>query len=142
MCICVKGIITYQLPSRVNSLSLPLVQKSPVRSVEAVEKDNYDLVLMDVQMPEMDGLEATAAIRKREAGTDVHISIVALTAYAMKDDRDRCLAAGMDGYLTKPVRPQELDDLLQSYMARRMEATRTLATASVSSGDEKYPEQL
>jgi len=111
-------------------------------TVEAVEKDGYDLVLMDVQMPEMDGLEATAAIRKREAGTEVHIPIVALTAYAMKDDRDRCLAAGMDGYLTKPVRPQELDDLLQSYMARRMEAGRTLATASVSSGDEKRPEQL
>jgi CheY-like chemotaxis protein len=62
---------------------------------------------MDVQMPEMDGLEATAATRKKEKGGARHRPTVALTAHAMKDDQEKCLAAGMDGYLTKPIRPQE-----------------------------------
>ena len=68
----------------------------------------FDVVLMDVQMPEMDGLEATEAIRQAEAQTGGHIPIIAMTAHAMKGDRDRFLAAGMDGYVAKPVRPHEL----------------------------------
>jgi PAS domain S-box-containing protein len=76
--------------------------------VQAVERQPFDLVLMDVQMPEMDGFEATAAIRERERGTGRHLPIVAMTAYAMKGDRERCLAAGMDGYVSKPIQPREL----------------------------------
>jgi len=92
-----------------------------VEALRALEKEYFDLVLMDVQMPEMDGLEATAAIREKEKGTGLHQAVVALTAHAMKGDREKCLAVGMDGYLTKPIRPQELDQLLEIYVARRME---------------------
>ena len=89
---------------------------------EAAEKGGYDLTLMDVQMPELDGLEATAAIREREKVNGTHMPIIALTAHAMRGDRERCLAAGMDGYLSKPINPQELDALLEVYVAIRMAA--------------------
>jgi PAS domain S-box-containing protein len=88
-------------------------------AVEALADQTFDLVLMDVQMPEMDGFEATALIREKEKHNGAHIPIIALTAHAMKGDKDRCLAAGMDGYLAKPIRSQELDDLLETYLARR-----------------------
>jgi PAS domain S-box-containing protein len=100
--------------------------------LDALTKESYDLVLMDVQMPEMDGIEATAAIRKKEKGSEIHQAVIALTAHAMKGDRERCLAAGMDGYLSKPIRPPELDELLEGYVARRMEAAHTLETAGRS----------
>jgi CheY-like chemotaxis protein len=88
----------------------------------ALEKEKFDLVFMDLQMPEMDGFEATAAIREKEKGTKIHQEVIALTAHAMTGDHERCLAAGMDGYLSKPIRPQELDNLLQKYVDRRMSA--------------------
>jgi len=68
----------------------------------------FDIILMDVQMPEMDGLQATAGIRAKELVTGAHIPIIAVTAHAMKGDRERCLAAGMDGYISKPINPVEL----------------------------------
>ncbi len=72
------------------------------------ERQAFDLIFMDVQMPDMDGLEATSAIRRAESGTGRHIPIIALTAHAMAGDRERCLASGMDGYVPKPVRPEEI----------------------------------
>ena len=82
------------------------------QALAALEKESFDLVLMDVQMPEMDGFEATSKIRMREKSIGSHQTIIALTAHAMKGDREECLARGMDGYLTKPIRPQELDEVL------------------------------
>jgi signal transduction histidine kinase/CheY-like chemotaxis protein len=78
------------------------------RAVELVRKTSFDLVLMDVQMPVLDGFAATAAIRKLEANSGIHTPIIAMTAHAMKGDRERCLAAGMDDYVSKPFRPHEL----------------------------------
>jgi CheY-like chemotaxis protein len=75
---------------------------------EALEASPFDLVLMDVQMPEMDGLEATSLLRRREQGTGRRVPVIALTASAMKGDRERCLEAGMDGYVSKPLQPHEL----------------------------------
>jgi CheY-like chemotaxis protein len=77
-------------------------------------RDKFDLALMDVQMPEMDGFEATAAIRLREKTTGGHIPIIAMTANAMKGDRERCLAAGMDGYLAKPIRSKDLYETVEA----------------------------
>jgi PAS domain S-box-containing protein len=91
-------------------------------ALDALEKGEFDLVFMDVQMPEMDGLEATATIREKEKSSGLHQPIIALTAHAMKGDREKCLAAGMDGYLTKPIRPQDLEGILDEYVARRTAA--------------------
>jgi CheY-like chemotaxis protein len=84
-------------------------------ALEALKHHTFDLILMDVQMPEMDGLEASQAIRDGEALTNEHIPIIALTAHAMKGDRDKCLAAGMDAYLSKPVHPADLLNMVQIY---------------------------
>jgi len=87
------------------------------KAVAAVERERFDLVLMDVQMPEMDGLEATVAIRNLEKTSGKHQRIVAMTAHAMNGDRERCLTAGMDGYVAKPIRLNELAELLDSVRA-------------------------
>ncbi len=77
-------------------------------AVDAAERTAFDVILMDVQMPEMSGFDATAAIRAREQATGAHVPIIAMTAHVMHGDRERCLAAGMDGYVTKPLMPDSL----------------------------------
>ncbi len=76
------------------------------RVLELIEMSDFDLILMDVQMPEMDGFEATMAIRALEQGTGLHLPIIAMTANVMQGDRERCLQSGMDGYLPKPIKPE------------------------------------
>jgi signal transduction histidine kinase/CheY-like chemotaxis protein len=91
-------------------------------ALKALARTSFDLVLMDVLMPEKDGLTATAELRKRELGSGMHTPVVAMTALAMKGDRERCLEAGMDGYISKPVRPPELDSVLEGYISLRKTA--------------------
>ena len=84
--------------------------------LEALERASFDVILMDVQMPEMDGLETTSRIRERERlEGDPRITIIAMTAHAMQGDRERCLAAGMDDYLGKPVKRLELEQKLAQW---------------------------
>jgi signal transduction histidine kinase/DNA-binding response OmpR family regulator len=90
-----------------------VIANNGLEALAALERDRYDVVLMDVQMPEMDGLDATALIREKERPGGKRQPIIALTAHAMKGDEERCIDAGMDGYLTKPIRAKELFSLLE-----------------------------
>jgi len=85
------------------------------QAVSAWQSGRFDLILMDVQMPELDGYQATAAIREKESGSGVHVPIIAMTAHALKGDRERCLAAGMDDYLSKPINRMELYSLIEKH---------------------------
>lgn len=86
-------------------------------AVNALEYGHFDLILMDVQMPEMDGFEATRTIRKREEITGEHIPIIAMTAHSMKGDKERCLDSGMDGYVSKPVQPKDLFEAVEGLIS-------------------------
>jgi CheY-like chemotaxis protein len=87
-------------------------------AIDAVERESFDLVLMDIQMPDMDGFEATERIRARERITNMRIPIVAMTAHAMTGDREKCLAAGMEAYISKPIRRAELIEVIASVTDR------------------------
>jgi CheY-like chemotaxis protein len=89
-------------------------------AVEALDRAEFDAILMDLQMPVMSGFEATAIIRKREQGTGRHLPIIALTAHSMKGDRERCMDSGMDDYVTKPIQPTELMRALERHCARAL----------------------
>jgi two-component system, sensor histidine kinase and response regulator len=87
-------------------------------AIDILAHQSFDVVLMDVQMPEMDGIEATSLIREREKVTGSHIPVIAMTAHAMKGDRDRCLAAGMDSYVSKPIEAEALFAAIERYGAK------------------------
>jgi two-component system, sensor histidine kinase and response regulator len=90
--------------------------------VAALESEDFDVVLMDVQMPEMDGFEATAVIRERERQVGRHTPIVAMTAHALKGDEERCLSAGMDAYISKPIRTIELFTTIEKALGKKPES--------------------
>jgi len=94
-------------------------------AIAAYETHTFDLILMDVQMPIMDGFEATALIRTREKEAGQHMPIIAMTAHAMKGDRERCLEAGMDAYLAKPIRAQDLYQIIESTMEKVTDPSHT-----------------
>ncbi len=100
-----------------------IVANNGREGVDAWEAEEFDLVLMDVQMPEMDGMDATRLIRERERTRDSHVPIVAMTAHALRGDREKCLAAGMDAYVPKPIRRQELFDAIVRVTGRKVVAT-------------------
>ena len=92
-----------------------VVAQSGTELLALLQQERFDLVLMDVQMPEMDGLAATREIRRREQGGQ-HIPVIAITAHAMKGDRESCIAAGMDGYIAKPISRAELQEVIDQAM--------------------------
>ncbi|HEX4424712.1 MAG TPA: response regulator, partial [Terriglobales bacterium] len=113
--------------------------------------EKFDVAFMDVQMPEMDGLAATAAIREKEKATGAHLPIIAMTAHAMKGDRERCLQAGMDGYVSKPLRFSDVEEVLANVDHAPLVVTQTLPNPSTWSkanalhrvgGDEELLQEL
>ena len=92
------------------------VAQSGLDALEQVQKRNFDVILMDVQMPEMDGFAATQAIREWEKDMGSHVPIIAMTAHAMKGDYEMCLGAGMDGYITKPINAQGLKNTIEQVL--------------------------
>jgi len=99
------------------------------QALDLLEDASFDVVLMDLHMPDMDGFSAARMIRERERGGDLHLPIIAITACAMKGDRERCLAAGMDDYVSKPIIPGELFEKLAKIVphakARRKHLNQT-----------------
>ena len=115
-----------------------VVAPDGAKAVAEFSNNKFDLILMDVQMPEMDGFEATAVIRSLEADRGGRIPIVALTAHAMKGDRERCLAAGFDGYISKPINPAELNDEIDRLA--NQSCLESTATSETSPSDQQLEE--
>jgi len=109
------------------------------QALQRLENEEFDLVLMDVQMPEMDGFETTAMIRKMEEATGAHLPIVAMTAHAMQGDKERCLAAGMDGYLSKPLNVNELLVVVQAVLEKPGLDARPLFPDSIRDAEDVTP---
>lgn len=96
------------------------VAHNGAEALALAERERIDLALMDVQMPEMDGFEVAAAIREREKSTQRHLPIFAITAYAVNRVEEQCRSAGMDGYIPKPIRPEQLYEVIEQGAPRRV----------------------
>ncbi len=119
-----QKVVRYVLTKRGHTVD---IAANGQQAVAMVGQQTYDVVLMDVQMPVLDGFQATAAIRAMEEPTKARIPIVAMTAHAMRDDQQRCLAAGMDGYLAKPITARALIDLVEGLAKPHAEPVSTAA---------------
>jgi PAS domain S-box-containing protein len=126
-----RTVVTRLAEKRGHSVVAAHNGKEALAAVQDSLEREFDLVFMDVQMPDMDGFETTAAIRAHERLTGARVPIIAFTAYAMKDDRERCLAAGMDRYLSKPVEIRELRELLREYEEHPVGARLALPSTEV-----------
>jgi len=111
-------------------------------ALDRLEKESFDLVLMDVQMPIMDGFEATTAIREKEKSTLRYIPIIAMTAHALKGDEERCIAAGMDAYVSKPIRTNELFAIIEKFLDKGPRADAALALGTEEELTPLAPELL
>jgi two-component system sensor histidine kinase/response regulator len=109
--------------------------KEALTVLEQVRSPGFDIALMDIQMPEMDGMEATAAIRDREKSSGKHLRIIAMTAHAVRGDRERCLDGGMDGYISKPIHPRDLFVEIERCLAG-IERSTTMAENSSQQGEQ------
>jgi two-component system, sensor histidine kinase and response regulator len=116
------------------------VASNGAEGIAAYRKQRFDIILMDVQMPVMDGMTATRMIRALE--TDKHVPIIALTANAMSGDRERCEAAGMDGYLTKPIEVERLRSLLEKFGLEKSEAAAVPAAQAPAAAESIAPDQM
>ncbi|HEY1422185.1 MAG TPA: response regulator [Candidatus Acidoferrum sp.] len=110
-------------------------------AVAAIEKENFDAILMDVQMPEMDGFAATGKIREQEKQSGKHIPIIAMTAHALKGDEDRCIEAGMEGYVSKPIRTNELYAALEKVVKKEPEETPPEDAVIPATVTRQFPER-
>lgn len=120
----------------------PILAANGRKALAALEGQSFDLVLMDVEMPDMDGFQATAAIRAREESIGSRLPILAMTAHASPEDRDRCLAAGMDGYIAKPMRYGELIELVESSVSYELEPCSAAPPAEAAFGRAGVREEL
>jgi PAS domain S-box-containing protein len=111
-----QTLVTHLLEKRGHTVEVVGDGRKVLRALEGTPTPHFDLILMDMQMPEMDGVECVTRIRAKEMGTASRIPIIALTAHAMKGDRERFLAVGMDGYLPKPVRAQQLFETIEGFL--------------------------
>jgi CheY-like chemotaxis protein len=111
-----------------------VVANNGKEAIVALASHQFDVVLMDVEMPGMDGLEATAVIRLKERQTGEHMPIIAMTAHAMKGDRERCLEAGMDDYVSKPICAQHLFDILGTVLAGAPTANTAPSESTATEG--------
>ncbi|HVH26868.1 MAG TPA: response regulator [Vicinamibacterales bacterium] len=129
-----RRFVSRVLEKRGHSVSTAQTGRHAVEAIERLKPKSFDVVLMDVQMPELDGLSATQRIRQTERSAGGHVPIIAMTAHAMAGDRERCLAAGMDDYVTKPIHPSELVDAVERAVERRRSAAAApepIATGAV-----------
>ncbi len=94
------------------------VAENGMQALNLLKTESFDLILMDIQMPELNGYETSLTIRQKEQGTDHHVPIIAMTAYAVKGDREKCLAAGMDGYISKPIRTDRVREEIETVLHR------------------------